>query len=227
MKKLILLCVTIMIGQSLSAQFGNITRFSSGGGPDIGSRNARSGDLNNDGLVDVAFLPVDSDQGIYVRWGIPDYPYFDTGIENLIDENGFFELADIDGDDDIDIIVGVMKSSLNPEGFIKVFKNDGTGSFEAGILVESPDDTGARQLIVNDLDQDGDVDILVSFHQSASTEYPQGLVFYENDGSGTFNFDVISTISAYAMDTGDIDGDGDKDLWVTDIITDELVVFKI
>jgi hypothetical protein len=215
-----------VIGQSLSAQFGNFKRLVTGGGLDPGSDLARVADLNNDGYNDVVFRPRQSTQSLYVRWGIPDFPYLDPKVEALINDYGNFLLADFDQDSDIDLVVFRMKQSVVEPGYLDLYLNDGNGNFTFDSTLDTPDDVGARQALNDDVDQDGDNDILLTVLDAGSNEFEQGLVFLENDGTGNFDTQIISEIGAYFIATGDIDGDTDKEIWVTQLFEDEYSVFE-
>ena len=81
------------------------------------------------------------------------------------------EVADLDGDGDLDIAVG---NDMAPN---RIFLNDGAGRFEPG--AKFGESCSVRSLTLVDIDQDGDVDIL------ATSRGRQNL-FYLNDGSGSF-----------------------------------------
>jgi hypothetical protein len=216
-----------MIGQSLSAQFGSFRTLETGDGLDIIANLAKIADLNGDGINDVMFRPSQPENNLYVRWGIPDYPYFDPKIEFVIDDYGNFILADFDQDSDVDIVVFKMRQSQSEPGYLNLYLNDGNGNFTYGSTLETPDEVGAQQAIANDIDQDGDQDILLTVYNSGSMEFPEGMMLLENDGSGNFEIQASSTdFDAYAIAAGDIDGDNDKDIWVTHIQEDKISVYE-
>ena len=142
------------------------------------------------------------------------------------------ELADIDGDGDLDI---VMANNPNQQN---LYTNNGAGVFtavsvdtELPCYVTSFDPSErvscqARTLIVTDIDGDGDVDLilahskLVQFVKSGSYEvgFSRYHQIYLNDGSGTFTtLTSTSTFStneaiASAIGVADVDNDGDVDI---------------
>jgi hypothetical protein len=85
--------------------------------------------------------------------------------------------------------------------------NDGSENFTKNTIDNNLD--AARDVIVNDLDEDGDLDIVATSATSSGHE----VVWYSNDGSENFTTNSIesSLSSANILEVGDIDGDNDLD----------------
>jgi hypothetical protein len=90
--------------------------------------------------------------------------------------------ADLDNDGDSDF-VGANRSGLC------WWKNDGTGEFTINLIRESTYNTTDVKLLVDDCDNDGDVDILVSVRDRNQ------IFLYKNDGSANFTEEELSDVS--------------------------------
>lgn len=141
--------------------------------------------------------------------------------------------GDFDNDGDVDFMIAYSDGGkINLK--IELFENDGTGNFDQHETIYSRHGTRATDLAAGDFDNDGDIDILVSY---GITDYsPLGGDFFvdfsvvdllKNNGAG--NFDEVEgeiikrgiitqgfvpadhRINAY-LTIGDYDSDGDIDL---------------
>jgi hypothetical protein len=118
--------------------------------------------------------------------------------------------GDIDNDGDFDCFVS---NTINQANFL--YKNDGNGNFEkieTGDVVTDITDSYSSSFA--DIDNDGDLDLLV---MNANNQRNR---LYRNDGNGNFTSDLNSPIytdisNSRGNTVGDIDDDGDLDLFVT------------
>ena len=129
---------------------------------------------------------------------------------------GSIAMLDIDGDNDLDVLISGRNPSL---GIVaRLYTNDGAGTF-----TEKPNTTfvGVRDgaIAFADVDGDGDQDILMTGVTNANITTTK---LYINDGGGTFSegshtafAGVRSGDAAFA----DVDGDGDQDVLITGRIT--------
>jgi len=124
--------------------------------------------------------------------------------------------ADIDGDGDADIVIGTTRTgSLYYVGrFIQILRNDGSGNFtdisqEAmgeqprALNYEDPEVEapctvwGEGQVVLLDVDNDGDVDITDRTHGGANgaKDACPGIEIYLNDGNGSFSRDESTQLA--------------------------------
>jgi len=144
--------------------------------------------------------------------------YMNDGLGNFEAANNLFEpinggsiaFADIDGDNDLDVLIVGVNSSFDRS--VLLYINDGMGNFNEANDTPFMGVGGAVGFA--DVNGDGDQDALII--GSNNTGAPTA-VLYTNDGTGIFSRvgipfeDVHSGSIAFA----DIDGDGDEDVLVT------------
>jgi len=181
-------------------------------------------DLDNDGDMDV--LSTSNGSGRLVWYENDGVGNFSEAIILLSAEIliGTVHTADIDNDGDLDI-VSVSQSFL--EGLLWL-ENDGRGNFKRRDIPSSEGDW-LLSVRADDLDGDGDIDIIAS-----SIRDEQMLMWYENDGQGNFleekiiptefvfheEYDLDRTHEIYTID---IDTDGDIDVCYTQPFIDKVV----
>lgn len=108
------------------------------------------------------------------------------------------DLADLDGDGDIDAFVSVSAGSSSAVGN-QVWLNDGTGTFVQTMQVLGAADSEAVAL--GDMDSDGDLDAVIANMGSPD-------VIYLNDGAGGFTdsgFALGGNELSYSVVLGDFD----------------------
>jgi len=117
------------------------------------------------------------------------------------------DIGDVDGDGDLDV------ATVGIDGTFSIYKNRGDGSFEQPVLHVIGEDP--RCILLRDLDGDSDLDLIVS-NSLGST-----LFIYTNPGTGAFDAPSSSYvfpdyIRPLYFAAGDLDGDGDLDIAVSD-----------
>jgi hypothetical protein len=124
-------------------------------------------------------------------------------------------LADYDGDGDIDIAAIVSQDDEE----LWCFENLGKGSFRPRRLWYSVNfNIGSAGLISDDLDRDGDPDLIlpVGDNLEVAHSFPldfHGCLWFENTGGWSFTPHRIAEYGGtYAAAAGDLDGDGDRDV---------------
>jgi hypothetical protein len=141
--------------------------------------------------------------------------------------SNYVRLADLDGDADLDIIFangGGYFSRGGEEGLqpLAIYRNDGREADGAPVFTNVSDEAVSgfqsrlRQVAVGDVDGDGDLDLY------APGSWGEVDALFINDGQGAFVDEAAERLPAGlasragATRFGDLDGDGDLDLVVTD-----------
>jgi hypothetical protein len=169
-------------------------------------------DINTDGSLDLLQSGYISGFATRTRYHqyISNYNFrfaTTTPFPNL--RYGSISIADIDGDNDDDILL--TGYSNTPEAVL--YKNSGFGTFT---ISQSPAFVGVYKSESEfvDLDGDGDQDLLVSGLQFSNVSSTRA---YYNNGSGLYQFVNLNLPGIYDgdMSIADVDNDGDQDLFLT------------
>lgn len=168
-----------------------------------------AGDINNDGLLDVAIT--------YIRNGNSKAVWYENingygtifSDEHVIAESPDFPfsmiMTDVDADNDLDMLV-----SFGSNNSISLYENsNGLGSFQLAQQISTSTSTVAS-LFAADIDADGDKDIL----WSSNMDEEDRVSWHENTGNGVFGNERIVTKNVYdpwALFAADVNGDGTMD----------------
>ncbi len=194
-------------------------------------------DINGDGLLDIYVAEggyrkgADCANSLYVNNG--DGTYRDIAAEaGVADQgNGYCcAFADYDNDGDPDLYVGNINDTDRPVTRI-LYRNNGDATFsdvtrEAGLAGRGNN----ISCFWGDVDTDGDLDLFLA--NSSGPGHPEAQwganSLFRNNGDGTFS--DVSEASGVTILTnsrgstmGDIDNDGDLDIYVNNSWNDSLV----
>jgi hypothetical protein len=183
------------------------------------------GDFNGDGLPDLAqALPPNriqiwtnaaDSQRVILRSVVA------SGFPNTTRTR--MAVGDLDGDGDHDIVLSTPGSPST--SFTRILLADGPGRF-----VEKPPGipgTGGT-VTLGDVDNDGDLDLLVLHRPSAGSNIGQPMLLL-NDGKGLFSPDVLAFDPGNAVACGlvDYDVDGRLDLWVLSVTSPQRIAVEL
>ncbi len=135
--------------------------------------------------------------------------FTEVAASPFTDMAGAVEFADIDGDDDPDLLLSGIINNNN--FFVKLYTNDGAGNFSE-VLNTPFEELLSESIVFSDIDGDNDLDVFMTGMTSFNSPSSK---LYTNDGTGVFYevlnspiVDVFHSSAAFA----DIDGDNDQDL---------------
>lgn len=124
------------------------------------------------------------------------------------------ELHDWDGDGKLDITALMTQESES----VEIYRRQGEQFLRTTVWTANDLSFGSVAMEIVDLDQDGDMDILLCNGDSFDNNFANGthgVRWLENVGDLRFvHRPVISLLGAYAAKAGDIDRDGDSDIVV-------------
>jgi uncharacterized protein YuzB (UPF0349 family) len=164
---------------------------------------------NSPSLGPVAKLYINDGKGNYSEG--KETPFIGVSASSIAFE-------DIDGDEDMDVLITGNSSSLGPVA--KLYINDGKGNYSE-VLGTSFIGVFASSIAFADIDGDEDMDLLITGDSASSPSHMRftGVSkLYINDGVGGFSEKLETSISAVTSSSiafADIDGDGDMDVLIT------------
>ena len=182
----------------------------------VGSNNCRSlavADLNGDTFPDI-FETVQNDADrVWINDGMGSFS--DSG-QNLSVGPGFaVALGDLDNDNDLDAFIA-QDGMPN-----QIWLNDGDGNFSLSAQIFPS--ANSLSCGIADLDNDGDLDLVVGNDGAINFET---LETWVNDGTGNFTRSAVTSpaFRTVAISFGDIEGDGDLDIYLANIGGDRIFI---
>eukprot|EP00903_Cladosiphon_okamuranus_P000567 g565.t1 len=168
------------------------------------------GDVDGDGDLDL----VSSSHGDNkVAWyentdGTGDFSELQHLVSTTTDGARDIFAVDLDGDEDLDLLVSSYLDATTDEYQLVWFENDGSGDYTTEHIFETTEETILR-INCADVDDDGDMDVISG--QDGSV-----LALYRNNGDGTFAVPETFSAPGFAyllcLEIADIDNDGDPDV---------------
>lgn len=201
---------------------------------------AATGDINNDGLIDIYFTSNQGSNKLYLNKG--NFHFEDitekAGVKGTDSWKTGVTMADVNGDGLLDIYVCVVGKFMNFKGRNQLFINNGNLTFTEKAKEYNLDFEGfSTQATFFDYDKDGDLDMFLVNHSVHSTESygDSSLRAIPNEVSGdkllrndhtpggrkftevTQSAGIYSSIIGYGLNVivGDMNNDGWDDLYVS------------
>ncbi len=216
MKKLLLLIFSLISLNSIAQKFREITGHPF---PALINSDYASADVDNDGDLDIVSSGLNynnsntTETKLYINDGCGSFT-LNTSNSFTGVYDGSVEFADIDGDGDPDLLV-TGRTTPNVNNYVAIlYENTGlfSGNFTA-LSLNLNDIGGPAQFA--DFDGVNGVDIILG---NVTGNNVLKTSIFLNNGSGGFTEKTgqpFATFYSTSLDVGDIDGDGDKDLFMT------------
>ncbi len=162
------------------------------------------GDINNDGFTDIAAVSANTNNVVWLPndqnggFGPPEIVTSTAGSARSV------QLADFNGDGNLDIAF----TGYNNDRIAWV-EGEGDGNFGSQFLITQSIDQ-PYQIFAADIDKDGDIDLASTGLEVTSFK----VNWHENDGTGNFTLNNLSSIQSQAFDVtiADIDQNGFPDV---------------
>ncbi len=181
------------------------------------------GDVDNDGYVDLFLASLFLENKLYRNLGglrfrdISDWSGVGSGVAR---SNGAC-FGDVDNDGDLDLFVTNFHSSN------RLYLNNGTGRFsEETSQVGLETERGGVGATFGDIDNDGDLDLFVAtwggpnlLFENLGVDPKTGRPRFVENGRARGLTDSVTAKRSQGAVFGDIDNDGDLDLFVTNVVT--------
>lgn len=181
---------------------------------------AEFADLDGDKDLDIVIVSYSGRDRLLINDGFGKFSdETDTDLSLDSGNSMGLDLGDVDNDGDLDVVIANQGSGEQNRLLI----NNGTGSFldETSLRLPTLLDSSHGVILV-DVDGDQDLDIFI-----ANTSEESRL--FINDGTGKYSDETANRLPVgidFNKDVaaGDVDNDGDLDLFVADVAQDELLI---
>ena len=192
----------------------------------ISANNGTTGDIDNDGDMDIVYTEMNRYERGTSLWCLMNDGTGFLKKRKCGGADSFnIELADLDGDGDLDALIGGHEneySNPNTNGFTGILWNDGKGKFNKHNSTRLPEHkqkfSAIPEVSASDLDNDGDLDIVYSRTGEDPAYVGAAIQIIENLGNKKFKDHglIILKENEHIFDIKfrDFDGDGDNDIYL-------------
>jgi uncharacterized membrane protein len=171
---------------------------------------AKLGDLDGDGDLDIFVVSGGFDKGTIRVWKNDGTGNFTLGADfDASYEHTGVALGDLDNDGDLDAFTAGWNNTFN-----KIWLNDGTGAFSVAQVIPG---ANTYTPLLGDLDGDGYLDVYLANTSFDVTDLPDEV--WLNDGTGHFTNSGQNLDTAFGLipALGDLDADGDLDVYISEM----------
>ncbi len=124
------------------------------------------GDINGDSLPDIYLAALEGGNRLYLNRG--GFRFEQAPVASSVECPGQSSsgvlLADLDGDLDLDLVVGAIDQR------VRLFLNDGQGNFAERLESGLSPQVGSTSLAASDIDLDGDLDLYVAHYRKTTVK---------------------------------------------------------
>ncbi|HED54534.1 MAG TPA: hypothetical protein ENJ00_10100 [Phycisphaerales bacterium] len=203
------------------------------------AREATTADLDGDGDLDILAAVRSGDTQLL--WyentgGLP--PVFVARVFGSLNPGDIggrvnsARAADLDGDGDLDIVLAFYINSLQSQGYVTWYENDGgvLPSFTAHLLSAPPNTlNNVREIEIGDLDADGSPDIAAISESPGTPGGQNRVVWWQSDGAANPSFTMqdidIALVDPTALRLGQFNTDTALDLIVSSSTSNSISLF--
>ncbi len=209
-QKSILILIIFLISSGLNAQnFEETTVIS--GLPELGNSNMAWGDYDQDGDYDVLLSGIDDLTNVSCKLyrNNGDTTFTNSGVALPQVYQGDLLFLDFNNDNFLDLAIsGKTEENLK---ITELYSNNGDGSFTK--IITDIDNVFNSSLVKADLDNDGNIDLLISGTDNSNKRVCSIL---QNTGDNTFQklSTTIEAVSNGSIQTADFNKDGKTDLLI-------------
>jgi hypothetical protein len=187
--------------------------------PQTGATKSIVRDFTGDGKPDILALFAQGDERIILFENEGGLKFKETQLLRFpsIYGSSSFDVADIDGDKDLDIVYSAGDNAdfttvLKPYHGVYVFENTGGMKFKQKDFFSQ---NGATKVMPADFDGDGDPDLIsIALFPDVAGRPSEGAMYFENRKGNFIPMTLpIEHLGRWSvMDIADVDGDGDLDV---------------
>jgi hypothetical protein len=184
-------------------------------------------DIDDDGDPDVVATGYSAADVVWYKNNLPDTNWTKIIIDGSLRGPSCVRIADIDDDGDPDIAVTGNDFNYNKSRLVW-YKNDSIEQTWSKYPI-STDLNRARSLAIDDIDDNGSMDIIVTDKSYPLDNNPDDVILFTSENGGlTWTEELIddNLDGAYYVYTADIDSDNDLDVLVTATGANQIVWYK-